>query len=112
MSPASYCTRSSPTSTCSWRLAPSSCRKPTSTPTRPERAGARADTIMRMVERGSILGEKYLVGRTLGSGGMGIIVEATHLQLGTQVAVKVLRAKVTEKPEAAERFLREARAAA
>jgi serine/threonine-protein kinase len=65
-----------------------------------------------MVERGSILGEKYLVGRTLGSGGMGIIVEATHLQLGTQVAVKVLRAKVTEKPDAAERFLREARAAA
>ncbi len=67
---------------------------------------------MPVVEPGSVLGGKYRVGRVIGSGGMGIIVEATHLQLGTLVAVKVLRANALEKPEIAERFAREARAAA
>jgi len=61
---------------------------------------------------GSIVGDKYRVGRQIGRGGMGVIVEATHLQLGTQVAIKILRANPSEKPEVAERFLREARAAA
>ena len=65
-----------------------------------------------MVEPGDVLGGKYRVGRVIGSGAMGVIVEAMHLQLGTQVAVKVLRASYAEKPEVAERFLREARAAA
>ncbi len=65
-----------------------------------------------MVEPGSVLGGKYRVGRVIGSGGMGVIVEAEHLQLGTLVAIKVLRANYTEKPEVGERFLREARAAA
>lgn len=43
---------------------------------------------------------------------MGVIVEATHLQLGTVVAVKILRPDYADKAEVAERFLREARAAA
>jgi serine/threonine-protein kinase len=64
------------------------------------------------VEPGSIVGEKYRVGRQIGRGGMGVIVEATHVQLGTQVAIKILRANPSEKPEVAERFLHEARAAA
>ena len=64
------------------------------------------------MEPGSIVGDKYRVGRVIGRGGMGVIVEATHLQLGTRVAIKILRADATEKPEVAERFLREARAAA
>ena len=65
-----------------------------------------------MVESGSIVGGKYRVGRTIGRGGMGVIVEATHVELGTTVAIKVLKADYTEKPEVAERFLREARSAA
>jgi serine/threonine-protein kinase len=59
-----------------------------------------------------MVGGKYRVGRTIGRGGMGVIVEATHVELGTTVAIKVLKADYTEKPEVAERFLREARAAA
>lgn len=43
---------------------------------------------------------------------MGVIFEAKHLQLGTLVAVKVLRKDYADKPAVAERFLREARAAA
>jgi serine/threonine-protein kinase len=65
-----------------------------------------------VVEVGSVLGGKYRVGRPLGSGAMGVIVEAMHLQLGTNVAVKVLRKSYAEKADVAERFLREARAAA
>ncbi|HEV7556884.1 MAG TPA: serine/threonine-protein kinase [Kofleriaceae bacterium] len=64
------------------------------------------------MEPGSIVGDKYRVGRVIGRGGMGVIVEATHLQLGTRVAIKILRSDATEKPDVAERFLREARAAA
>src|SRR5580765_9109029 len=59
-----------------------------------------------------MVGGKYRVGRTIGRGGMGLIFEATHVELGTTVAIKVLKADYTEKPEVAERFLREARAAA
>jgi len=65
-----------------------------------------------VVESGAIVGCKYRVGRTVGRGGMGVIFEATHVELGTTVAIKILKANYTEKPELAERFLREARAAA
>jgi len=64
-----------------------------------------------VVESGAIIGGRYRVGRRLGKGGMGIVVEATHLKLGTHVAIKVLRADRSD-PESVERFLREARAAA
>ena len=64
------------------------------------------------MEPGAIVGEKYRVGRAIGRGGMGVIVEATHLQLGTRVAIKILRANPSERPEVAARFLREAQAAA
>jgi serine/threonine-protein kinase len=64
------------------------------------------------VEPGAIVGDKYRVGRQIGRGGMGVIVEATHVQLGTKVAIKILKANREERPEVAERFLQEARAAA
>ena len=45
------------------------------------------------------------------SGGMGIVVAATHLQLEQKVALKFLLPSAIQSAEAVERFLREARAA-
>jgi serine/threonine protein kinase len=58
---------------------------------------------------GETLAGKYRIERVLGSGGMGVVVEATHLQLHTRVAIKFLRPSA-HCPAAAERFIREARA--
>jgi tRNA A-37 threonylcarbamoyl transferase component Bud32 len=49
----------------------------------------------------------------LGEGGMGTVYRVEHAVLGRQYALKVLRGKVIERdPSAAQRFVREARAAA
>jgi serine/threonine-protein kinase len=58
---------------------------------------------------GDLLAGKYRVERVLGEGGMGVVIAATHLQLGQRVAVKLMRREVIN-DEAVERFLREARA--
>jgi serine/threonine-protein kinase len=60
---------------------------------------------------GTVLAQKYRVIRVLGRGGMGIVVEARHVTLETRVAIKVLRSEFVAHPQAAGRFLREARAA-
>ncbi len=61
---------------------------------------------------GTLLGGKYRLGKILGRGGMGAVFEAVHEWTGRAVAVKVLSHEHVENPEAAERFLREARVAA
>jgi serine/threonine-protein kinase len=63
------------------------------------------------VRPGEILAGKYRVDRVLGVGGMGVVVAATHLQLGGQVALKFMLAEALAQPALGERFLREARAA-
>jgi serine/threonine-protein kinase len=64
-------------------------------------------------ERGTVLVGKYRVERLLGQGGMGWVVEATHLQLDQRVALKFMNGSQAEaRPEAVARFLKEARAAA
>jgi len=63
-------------------------------------------------EPGQILAGKYRVERVLGQGGMGIVVEAIHLQLGQRVAIKFVLPEVLHNPEIRSRFLREAQAAA
>ncbi|HEY2408065.1 MAG TPA: protein kinase [Polyangiaceae bacterium] len=64
------------------------------------------------VSVGQILAEKYRVERIIGSGGMGIVVAAWHLVLEQLVAVKFLHPLALENKDSAERFRREARAAA
>lgn len=64
------------------------------------------------VTEGQILAGKYRVEKVLGSGGMGVVVAAWHLELEQRVAVKFLHPLAMERPDTAERFRREARAAA
>ncbi|MFO0616490.1 MAG: serine/threonine-protein kinase [Polyangiaceae bacterium] len=59
---------------------------------------------------GKVLAGKYRVDRTLGVGGFGIVVAATHLQLEEKVAIKILLPEAARNPEAAQRFIREAKA--
>lgn len=61
---------------------------------------------------GTVLAGKYRVDRILGRGGMGIVVAATHLELETSVAIKLLLPEVRGNQEVVARFAREARAAA
>ena len=55
---------------------------------------------------------RYRVVRELGRGGMGVVYEAIQLDLQRRVAVKVLPAHLTLRPEAIARFRREALTAA
>ncbi len=64
------------------------------------------------VQPGSVIAGKYRVERQLGSGGMGVVVEATHLALGQRVAVKLLDRELASAGENVARFFREARVAA
>src|SRR5450432_317962 len=64
------------------------------------------------VSEGQVLAGKYRVEKVLGSGGMGVVVAAWHLELEQRVAVKFLHPLAMERPDTAERFRREARSAA
>jgi serine/threonine-protein kinase len=59
-----------------------------------------------------VLGERYRLERRLGRGGMGTVYEASDTALERRIAVKVIREDLVGSAEAAERFRREARAAA
>jgi serine/threonine-protein kinase len=61
---------------------------------------------------GAVVAGKYRVERTLGEGGMGLVVAATHLALEQPVAIKLLLPEAMRSRVAVERFLREARVAA
>jgi eukaryotic-like serine/threonine-protein kinase len=67
---------------------------------------------MSSVRPGDVLAGKYRVERVLGSGGMGYVVAARHLQLDQLVAMKFLRrsGNSLDETEATGRFLREAKA--
>lgn len=63
-----------------------------------------------MASVGEIIGGKYRLDRLLGEGGMGAVFAAENLNTGRRVAVKVLHGQWAERPEVAQRFVREARA--
>ncbi|HET9960371.1 MAG TPA: protein kinase [Polyangiaceae bacterium] len=60
---------------------------------------------------GAVIAGKYRVERTLGTGGMGYVLAATHLELQQRVAIKLLHGSASHSTEAVARFVREARAA-
>jgi serine/threonine-protein kinase len=61
------------------------------------------------IEPGDVLAGKYRVERVLGSGGMGVVVAAHHIQLDEKVALKFLQPYALGDAEAVARFVREAR---
>jgi serine/threonine-protein kinase len=65
-----------------------------------------------LVREGDTLAGKYRVERTLGAGGMGLVVAAHHEALNIRVAIKFLLPEALANREALSRFSREARAAA
>ncbi|HEY1954999.1 MAG TPA: protein kinase [Polyangiaceae bacterium] len=80
---------------------------PTSQPDSPPPTGNADDP----VHPGDVLSGKFRVERVLGVGGMGVVVAATHLQLGQLVALKFMLRQALQYPDNVARFEREARAA-
>jgi serine/threonine-protein kinase len=60
---------------------------------------------------GTVIDGRYLVQGVLGRGGMGVVYDGVHEQLGRAVAIKVLGAGIAGDPVSVQRFLREARTA-
>jgi serine/threonine-protein kinase len=65
-----------------------------------------------MPDGGTIIDERYRVVSRIGSGGMAEVYLAEDLQLGRQVALKILQRRFAEDQEFVERFRREASSAA
>lgn len=61
---------------------------------------------------GELVADRYRIGPVIGAGGMGIVYQATHIELGTQVALKVIRPDIAQNSSIWRRFSREARALA
>jgi serine/threonine-protein kinase len=59
---------------------------------------------------GATLAGKWKIKRLIGQGSMGEVYEATHVDLGKRVAVKMMNAAYEGSPEVVARFRREARA--
>ena len=64
------------------------------------------------VRPGTMLDGKYRLKKLIGKGGMGSVWLADHLNLGSEVAVKVLKPSVAYNENSRSRFIREAKAAA
>ncbi|MBZ0116604.1 MAG: serine/threonine protein kinase, partial [Sandaracinaceae bacterium] len=61
---------------------------------------------------GAVLGGKYRLDEPIARGGMARVWRATHVTLGSPVAVKFIERVDTDRADTTERFLREARVAA
>ena len=64
------------------------------------------------MQPGTVLLGKYIVERVLGTGGMGVVVAARHMELGELFAIKLMLEAALDQADLIERFLREARASA
>ncbi len=61
---------------------------------------------------GELIAEKYRVIGVMGEGGMGVVLEAVHVDLDTHVAIKVVREDLVKVESVVARLMLEARAAA
>jgi serine/threonine protein kinase len=64
------------------------------------------------LEPGTIVGGKYRIDGFLGTGGMGVVLSATHLELDAPVAIKIVRDDFATNEAIVSRLLFEARAVA
>jgi eukaryotic-like serine/threonine-protein kinase len=64
------------------------------------------------ISPGTVLAGKYLVGRIIGAGAVGVVLEAKNIELDERVAIKCLRPEMLVDPAMVARFAREAKAAA
>jgi serine/threonine protein kinase len=62
------------------------------------------------LDAGSMLSGKYRIISLIGIGGVGRVYLARHVELDTEVAIKMLRPEMVDRPDAVQRFAREARA--
>lgn len=69
-------------------------------------------TLEALVRPGTMFDAKHRVVRELGRGGMGAVLEAENVGLGSKVALKVMLPALAHDAALVERFLREARATA
>ena len=60
---------------------------------------------------GAILCGKYRIDRVVAEGGLGIVLAATHAQIGQRVAIKYLKPSAAAQKAVVDRFLREAQLA-
>jgi serine/threonine protein kinase len=60
----------------------------------------------------SVVDQRYAIKREVARGAMGVVFEATHLHLGTSVALKTLTPAASESASGGPRLMREARALA
>ncbi len=64
------------------------------------------------LEKGTLFAKKYRISGEIGRGGMGVVFKAEDTKLRRPVALKLLPFELSHSPEAKERFIREAQAAA
>lgn len=65
-----------------------------------------------MMETGSVVAGKYRLNQLLGSGGMAEVWSATNTFTEREIAIKFMNTQVAKTPEAAARFLKEAKVSA
>jgi serine/threonine protein kinase len=64
-----------------------------------------------VLQRGTVLGDRYEIRKAIGRGGMGLVVQAFDRTLGEDVAVKILRAEYAGERAWTERLAREVKLA-